>query len=134
MLAGILKLLLSWALMFRFGLLGIATGTLLSGLMTNDWYMVSRGLGRLRMSLRGHIKGVVMPSITLFAVTLLCNLIVVNLGRSNTAIVQVLLAVIVSGIVFTLGSWLLVLSKSERDRLLTVVGFSRATRISPSKT
>jgi O-antigen/teichoic acid export membrane protein len=134
MLAGILKLLLSWALMFRFGLLGIATGTLLSGLVTNDWYMVSRGLGRLRMSLREHIKGVVMPSITLFAVTLLCNLIVVNLGRSNTAIVQVLLAVIVSGIVFTLGSWLLVLSKSERDRLLTVVGFSRATRISPSKT
>ena len=50
--AGLLKLGLSYVLGLRFGLLGIAVSTLAAQLVTNHWFMVFRGMRRLRLSLR----------------------------------------------------------------------------------
>lgn len=63
-----LKLVLAGILGARFGLIGIASSTLAAQLVTNHWYMVYRGLRRLRIGLRSYLAGVLAPVMGLFIV------------------------------------------------------------------
>jgi len=70
--AGLLKLVLSLCLGRSFGLLGIATATLVAQLVTNHWFMLFRGLRRLRIRFRVYTLNVLLPvSGLLFSTTLL---------------------------------------------------------------
>jgi O-antigen/teichoic acid export membrane protein len=71
--AGSLKLILSAILGLRFGLIGIASSTLLAQLATNHWYMVYRGLKRLGMNFEAHMVNVVLPVAGLFIVVALAT-------------------------------------------------------------
>jgi O-antigen/teichoic acid export membrane protein len=68
--AATLKIALSVILGKRFGLLGIAAGTLCAQFATSYWYMCYRGLQRLKMGLRNHIERVLLPAALLFFATL----------------------------------------------------------------
>ena len=65
-----MKLLLSWWLATKFGLLGIALGTTIGLLLTNHWYMVYRGLGRLRISVREYSREILFPCLLTFPLLL----------------------------------------------------------------
>ena len=65
--AGILNLLLTFLLVRRLGLFGIALGTLVAQLLTHNWYVTFRALRRLRMSIREHIMTVLLPTSAIFA-------------------------------------------------------------------
>src|SRR5579864_4070771 len=67
--AAVLKITLSLILGKRFGLVGIAMGTLCAQFATSYWYMCYRGLYRLRMGLRHHMKRVLLPVGLLFLTT-----------------------------------------------------------------
>jgi O-antigen/teichoic acid export membrane protein len=131
-LAGLLKLGLSWLLMQRYGLLGIAAGTLIAQLLTNNWFMVYRGLRRLRMSLREHLKGVLIPVAVVFVLVLACNFALLRLLPTTSPVIQTITAGALTGVLLAVSCWTLVLAKSERARLLSFVGLVN-TPVNPSK-
>lgn len=59
--AGILNLCLTYLLIHPLGILGVALGTLFTQLMTNNWYVVWRGLSRLEISLFHYARTVLLP-------------------------------------------------------------------------
>jgi O-antigen/teichoic acid export membrane protein len=59
--AGVLNLLLTWILLHPLGLLGIALGTLLAQLSTNNWYCVYRATQRLQFPLATYATRIVAP-------------------------------------------------------------------------
>ncbi len=61
LIAGGLNLILTYILIQFLGLLGVALGTLLAQLFTNNWYGVYRGTRRLGISLQSYILEVVLP-------------------------------------------------------------------------
>jgi hypothetical protein len=124
--AGILKLSLSWILMQRYGLLGIAAGTLIAQLLTNSWFMSYRGLRRLGMSLREHLKDVLIPVAVASVLVLMCNVAVLSLLRSASPLAQVLVAGATTAILFAASCWNLVLAESERARIRSFLGLLQA--------
>lgn len=69
-LAGLVNMGLSIVLARHMGILGVALGTLLAQLMTNNWYVPFYVLRRFRIPLREHLRGVVGPVLLLLALTL----------------------------------------------------------------
>jgi O-antigen/teichoic acid export membrane protein len=59
--SGILNLALTWVLGQRFGLLGIALGTLVAQLLTNNWYCVYHGLERLQLRFTTYATQILAP-------------------------------------------------------------------------
>jgi O-antigen/teichoic acid export membrane protein len=116
--AGVLKLALSALLGIRFGLLGIALGTLFAELATNHWFMVYRGLRRLRMSLRQHIKKVLLPVFFLFAVTTCVVRLLIYFLSDSPALLIVGAGIALAGILLLISMWLLVLESGHRSRLI----------------
>lgn len=69
-LAGVVNIGLSIVLAHRLGVIGVALGTLLAQLMTNNWYVPFYVLRRFDTSWREHFRGVVAPILLLLATTL----------------------------------------------------------------
>ncbi len=67
--SAVLKVTLSLFLGSRFGLIGIALGTLGAQVVTNHWFMSYRGLRRLQVGVRAHFREVLLPVGLLFALT-----------------------------------------------------------------
>jgi O-antigen/teichoic acid export membrane protein len=67
LMAGVLNLVLTWFLGKRYGLLGIALGTLLAQLVTNNWYCVYHGLERLHVSFGVYARRILVPLACLLA-------------------------------------------------------------------
>jgi O-antigen/teichoic acid export membrane protein len=119
--AGLLKLSLSFVLGLRYGLLGIALGTLFAQLTTNHWFMVYRGLRRLRMSLRSYATQVVLPTLLAFALTLAAVAGVRTLLYSYPPWSVVLASMIISSGFLAAILWTKALDPSQRARLLIFV-------------
>jgi len=118
--SSLLNLLLVWLLIQRVGLLGVALGTFLAQLCTSNWYVVYRGLRRLRMSLVAHVQQVVVPLAFVFVSTLSTTWLAVRYAVPNESdLGRVLVGALVAGSALALTLWFLVLSPQERQRLLT---------------
>ena len=116
--AGLLKLGFSYVLGLRFGLIGIALGTLSAQLVTNHWFMVFRGLTRLQLSLNQHAAKVLLPVAVLFLSTLLL-VSAIRTALSNAPAWSIVSACIfVTGVVLAVAFWAQVLDPSQRARLL----------------
>jgi O-antigen/teichoic acid export membrane protein len=116
--AGVLKIVLSYAFGVRFGLLGIALGTLVAQLATNHWYMVWHGLHRLSLSVRDHVTTVLIPVFCLF---IGCHIMVsgvYSLLAQWSSAVGVLGGISASAFVLVGACWLWVLNESQRRRLI----------------
>lgn len=68
--AGVLNLIFTWYLIKPLGLLGVAMGTMLAQLLTNDWYGVYRPLVRLKINFGVYLRQVV----GLWAIVIVCCL------------------------------------------------------------
>jgi O-antigen/teichoic acid export membrane protein len=116
--AGTLKIILSLSLGIRFGLTGIALGTLLALALTNHWFMTYRGLRRLRMSFWQHGSRVLLPVGLVFAATCASVWLVEQPLRDAPAWRGVLAGGTVAGLILAAALWMLALDKSERARAL----------------
>jgi len=122
--AAALKLVLSAILGIRFGLLGIASGTLVAQLATNHWFMVLRGLRRLRMSLRQHVREVLLPVGVLFVVTAGTVWLIVHAMSGFAPLAIVGAGCVMSATFLLIASWVLVLDANQRRRLGSHFSFS----------
>jgi O-antigen/teichoic acid export membrane protein len=118
MAAGALKIILSLALSIRFGLTGIALGTLLALALTNHWFMTYRGLRRLGMSAWQHGSLVLFPVSLVFAAACVSVWLVNHALRDASAWAAVLGGTMVTGLILAAALWILTLDKSERARAL----------------
>lgn len=116
--AGAFKLLLSVLLGLRFGLIGIASSTLIAQLATNHWYMVYRGLKRLGISFEHHFIGVIVPVAGLFVAVMIAVSLLMAGNLFATEWQSVLAASFVSGLLLAAFMWLFVLEPGHRLRLL----------------
>lgn len=69
MISAVLNLSLTAALIVPLGLWGVALGTCIAQLLTSNWYVVYRGLARLELPLSSLLRQVVLPCLTVFALT-----------------------------------------------------------------
>ena len=121
---GILKLVLSISLVSRFGLLGVALGTAVALLLTNHWYMVYRGLRRLRFSYRDYTIRILLPFLLLFPAMLFVLFGVRELADGLSPLVQIQCVLGAALLLFGGAAWWLVLEPSQRVRFLSVIGFA----------
>jgi hypothetical protein len=113
-------------LSLKFGLFGIALGTTLANLCTNHWYMVYRGLRRLKFSLREYVKTVFLPCALSFPIVLGCLMGLERLVHDRSALVQTVTAALCSAVLFAIGAWYLVLEPGQRQRVGRKLGLARA--------
>jgi O-antigen/teichoic acid export membrane protein len=119
--AGILKIILSLTLAIRFGLTGIALGTLVALALTNHWFMAYRGLRRLRMSVWQHGARVLLPVSLVFACTVASVWLTGQLLGDARAWAQVVVGATAAALVLAVALWILALDKSERARALVLL-------------
>jgi O-antigen/teichoic acid export membrane protein len=112
--AGILKILLAFVLIRSHGLLGLALATMIALLLTNHWYMVWRGIRRLRIPLAEYFKEVVIPAIIWSAAALAFAGTTAMLLKQSSDLMKLAGAVSAVGIVFLLALFRLVMSQHER--------------------
>ena len=116
--AGALKLVLSALLGYRFGLIGIAASTLIAQLATNHWYMVYRGLKRLRLSFESHLLNVLLPVAGLFVVVMISVSLLMAGNFFASEWQSVLGGSVVAGLFLVAFTWLFVLEPGQRHRFL----------------
>ncbi len=120
--AGALKIGLSFVLGSAFGLTGLAAATLIAQGSTNHWYMVVRGLWRTRIHAIEYLRDVIAPAAVVFASSwVACHFIItVFEGASKTT--QVLAALSISGAILANGAWWWGLNATERVGVIRALG------------
>jgi O-antigen/teichoic acid export membrane protein len=117
--AGALNLVLTWWLIKPFGLLGVALGTMIAQMVTNNWYAVYRGLSRLRLSASSYLRSVVAPVALVFAAAILCALgVKAALGAQASQAWLLAAGILVTGTVCCIALLLLVADAKQRGVLL----------------
>jgi len=130
MLGGVLKLVLAFILMKRFGLIGLAAGTLIAQSLTAYWFVPYRGLHRLQFGLGRYLTQVMLPCVTVFVVAGSLSLFVAILARGSGDGIRFGSVCFASGIVLAAAMWLLVLDGHQRRRIAAWIGERTSFRVS----
>ena len=117
-----LKLALSWILAQWLGLFGIVLGTVFGLLLTTHWYMVIRGLRRLRVSLRQYLLTTAGPSLAFFLVLWAFLALLFHLAPAMPAILNLIAMALITLPFFGLVLWGFVLDPDERAASLRLLG------------
>ncbi len=120
---GLLKLLLAWLLMRRYGLAGLAASTLLAQAILNDWFMVYRSVVRLKVKFGEHVLKVLVPSAGLFIAALCVGLLIENGLPDLKPGLRVLIVSSLTALLLAACFWSMALESSQRSWLLR--GLSR---------
>lgn len=119
--AGILNVAFTMLLLKPLGLWGIAIGTLLSQMLTNNWYAVYRALLRLKLSLIKYIRHVLFLYFLVLLASLTVSLSLKNFLILNNHDAPWLILVTVSlicGSIFCTSIWLKVLTKQQKEKIV----------------
>jgi O-antigen/teichoic acid export membrane protein len=130
-LAGVLKIGLSFLFIHWWGLLGLACATLVALLLTNHWYVVWRGLNRLQLPLSGYLRTVVFPCALWFGAAWALGYAVSRGFRHGADWPRLLCVSGAVGLLFVAALWISVLSPHERGRIRTKVGSFKARPTPP---
>jgi O-antigen/teichoic acid export membrane protein len=123
--AGVLKLTLAAILGVRFGLLGIASSTLIAQLATNHWYMVYRGLKRLQISFESHVVNVILPVAGLFVAVSAAVWIPLTGNLFETEWSAVLGSACIACVLLSAYMWFFVLEPGHRGQLFAKYKLAR---------
>lgn len=121
---GLFKLGLAFVLTKQFGLLGLAAATLVAQSLTAHWFVLYRGLKRLRISIRDYIASIFIPCALVCAVAFGVSFLVAALTSPWGDAIKVLSAAAAAGLVLVGAIWLLVLNSNQRARAGAIVGLS----------
>jgi hypothetical protein len=120
--AGILNLVLTYFLGKRYGLLGIASGTMIAQMMTNNWYCVYHGLERLQLKFAIYATRILAPLVALALATALPLVLVTpHLPTLDYPWSDWLRLAVVcgwTGLVLLTFFWLAAINADERSRLI----------------
>lgn len=97
LIAGVLNLAFSFPLAHRFGLVGVALGTLLAQVTTNNWYIPFYSLRHLRVRFQDYLLRVVIPCIALLGFFLGCSFAAAQATRSLSQMAQVGIGFLLNG-------------------------------------
>lgn len=121
LIAGLLNLIVSIMLAPLLGLWGVALGTLIAQLMSNNWYAPYVALKHFGISFGEHIKSVLIPTFMLLVVLLVTNFamkqFLIDLNNFNLLTIAFALSMLIA----TLVSYLFVLTQGERQYLNKIV-------------
>lgn len=113
--SGILNLFLTYYLVQKMGLLGVALGTCVAQLLTNNWYAVYRGHRRLDMDLRQHFTQVVFPVACAFILSFVAAWYAkAGLGLYETNIASMVVSFIAVSFVALVFIWFFVFDSNQR--------------------
>jgi hypothetical protein len=112
--AGILKVVLAALLIAKNGLFGLALATLIALLSTNHWYMVWRGINRLRIPLAEYLKDVVIPALIWSSAALVLAGVTAMVLNEASDLMKLSAAATAVGIIFVLALFRLVMTQNER--------------------
>ena len=118
--SGILNVIFTWTLIEPYGLLGVALGTMLAQLLTNNWYAVYRPMIRLRLHFDIYLRQVVsLWGIVLVYCLVASYLVKQGLIRGGFISNWVLVGstALVCGAIFLITLWTGVLETHQRERI-----------------
>jgi O-antigen/teichoic acid export membrane protein len=118
--AGILNIIFTMMLIKPLGLWGVAMGTLLSQMLTNNWYAVYKPLLRLKLNFKDYVNQVLYLWLLSLLFSLLTSFIIKNssvISNYNNLWLIVIPIAANCGFVFSITLWSLVLSKQQKDKL-----------------
>ncbi|HED39318.1 MAG TPA: hypothetical protein ENJ13_02685 [Chromatiales bacterium] len=122
LIAGVVNVVITYFLVLEFGLYGVALGTLIAQLLTNNWYVVYLSLKRLNITLMQYMKSMLIPVllvfILLYSVGMLINWI---LSQSIGDGWRLLLGSGFLAILFIISSWFVLIDSSDRIILIDVL-------------
>jgi O-antigen/teichoic acid export membrane protein len=121
---GILKLLFSYIFIRFFGLVGLACGTALAMLLTNQWYMVYRGLKRLAFPFPEYFK-MLLPFALLFPITIAALSVLAQIVHEIAPLARLVCAAAASGLVFALAVYFLILDRAQALRVFDLLKRSK---------
>lgn len=130
LIAGVLNIAISVVLGRLLGLWGVALGTLIAQLATNNWYAPYVALTKLRISIRLYVRNVVLPLLALALTALMVNLIIARLFNGKSDLLKVGIAFPASMVLSVTAFVLLVLGKDERVSLYNKVVRALVLRMS----
>lgn len=119
--AGILNIVLSLILVRYFGLLGVALGTLLAQLLTNNWFVSLVSLRHFHIDISAYLRTIVIPLLVVFALLIIVNHGISLLLGDFGGVFGFVTACVVS---FSLGAFLtggIMLNRDERNEILACV-------------
>jgi hypothetical protein len=96
------------------GLFGLALATLIALLSTNHWYMVWRGINRLRIPLAEYLKDVVIPALIWSSAALVLAGVTAMVLNEASDLMKLSAAATAVGIIFVLALFRLVMTQNER--------------------
>lgn len=119
LIAGVVNIVLSLVLAKYFGLVGVVSGTMITQILTNDWYVPWYTMRQFDLSLKQHFRSVIAPMLCLVTIMLcleagirmitshLSNLLSVEIGAVSTLLFG------------GLGFSLIILSPFERGSIIS---------------
>lgn len=120
--AGLLKIGLSFILVIRYGLWGIALSTMIAQLITNNWYVPYVTLRHLELSLKNYMKTILLPISALTVCCLLVNLIIKYCLHIYSNVIYMLIASLLSLVFGLLIMFFIVLTKNDRNDIVGKLG------------
>ena len=128
--SGILNVIFTWILIRPFGLLGVALGTMLAQLFTNNWYAVYRPINRLQIKWKTYINQVFfLWFFTLFFSLSLAFFLKHNIfyltAKNWGAVISTGLS---CGLIFLTFFWCFILNQQQRDKLKSKI-FTKINKV-----
>ena len=128
LLAGVINIVVSVFLAHRLGVVGVALGTLLAQLVTNNWYVPFYVLRQFHTSWRDHFRGVLAPVLLLLVTSLSAG----AAARQRTAHLSDLSALVLGFLcIFSMGGtvvYILIFRPSDRAFLTARLLFPGAAK------
>jgi O-antigen/teichoic acid export membrane protein len=114
----LLNLALSVLLVRRLGVLGVALGTLVAGLLTNAWVAPRAACRELKISARTYLAVAVAPGLAPAAVTI--GVTVLLIGPTAGSLLGTALAVLLSVAVYAVVFWVSGVRQTEKQAILAL--------------
>ena len=123
--AGVLNIIFTSILIRPLGLWGVSLSTLISQMLTNNWYALYRPLRRLKLKLKKYTNEVLVPcffwTIMALLITYLTKYILIHNNYLNHIFVVIIATSLSCLIVFLLAIWNTVLQAEHKDKVLLKV-------------
>lgn len=115
--AGILNIALSLLLVEHYGVLGVALGTLLAQLVTNNWYAPYITLRTFNMGVRNYLTGTFFRLLAMAGLSLAVSMTIRMLLQATSGTAELLIAAVISMLIAGILSLPLITTTGERTHL-----------------
>lgn len=117
LIAGLLNLVISIVLAAYLGLWGVALGTLIAQILTNNWYAPYVTLKHFGIPLSDHLKTVLIPVSVLLAGLVLTNIMLKQLTQGHSNFIIISISFITSAIIWIGLMYMYILNSGERSAI-----------------